>query len=353
MTTRRLGFFTRLLDEVPAGDRYRYAAEQIVTAERFGFDSAWVAQHHFHENEGGLPSPLVFLSHVAALTTGIRLGTGIITLPLENAIRVAEDAAVLDLLSGGRLELGVGSGGTPSSFTAFGHESSDRGRIFAEHLQVLRSAFAGEVFGGIDAVDDNRLYPAAPDLLGRLWQATFSAAGGTRAGAAGDGLMLSRTQPRPADAPHASLADIQLPIIEAYFDALPDGTPPRIMASRTLFVADDRAEARRYAEIGLRRAVAGFRSSGQVISGESLDELIASLDTHVGTVDDVIESLAADRSLDAVTDVVFQVHSVDPPHELILRSIELIATEVAPALGLGVGIGDRVGARVAGQLSHS
>ena len=72
MTTRRLGFFTRLLDEVPASERYRYAAEQIVTAERFGFNSAWVAQHHFHEAEGGLPSPLVFLSHVAALTSGIR-----------------------------------------------------------------------------------------------------------------------------------------------------------------------------------------------------------------------------------------------------------------------------------------
>ena len=81
---KRLGFFTRLLDEVSAAERYRFATEQILHAERFGFDSAWVAQHHFHEAEGGLPAPLVFLAQVAALTSRIRLGTGIITLPLEH-----------------------------------------------------------------------------------------------------------------------------------------------------------------------------------------------------------------------------------------------------------------------------
>jgi ABC-type dipeptide/oligopeptide/nickel transport system ATPase subunit len=67
MTRKRLGFFTRLLDQ-PAQTRYRLAAEQIRHAERLGFDSAWIAQHHFHEQEGGLPSPLVFLAHVAAQT---------------------------------------------------------------------------------------------------------------------------------------------------------------------------------------------------------------------------------------------------------------------------------------------
>ena len=65
---KRLGFFTRLLDQGSAQTRYRLAAEQIRHAERVGFDSAWIAQHHFHEQEGGLPSPLVFLAHVAAQT---------------------------------------------------------------------------------------------------------------------------------------------------------------------------------------------------------------------------------------------------------------------------------------------
>ena len=80
---KRLGFFTRLLDEAPPADRYRFAAEQIVRAEKAGLDSAWIAQHHFHEREGGLPSPFTFLGYVAAQTSRIRLGTGIVTLPLE------------------------------------------------------------------------------------------------------------------------------------------------------------------------------------------------------------------------------------------------------------------------------
>jgi alkanesulfonate monooxygenase SsuD/methylene tetrahydromethanopterin reductase-like flavin-dependent oxidoreductase (luciferase family) len=77
----RLGYFTRLLDQADAAERYRLATAQIIHAERCGFDSAWVAQHHFHEDEGGLPAPFVFLSQVGARTTRIRLGTGIVTLP--------------------------------------------------------------------------------------------------------------------------------------------------------------------------------------------------------------------------------------------------------------------------------
>jgi len=325
---KRLGFFTRLLDEASAGERYRLAAEQIIHAERHGFDSAWVAQHHFQEAEGGLPSPLVFLSHVAARTSKIRLGTGIITLPLENPIRVAEDAVVLDLLSGGRLEVGVGTGGTPSSFTAFGLDSVNRSEVYDRSLATVRDAWDGRPLnGGVS------LYPAAPGLNDRVWQATFSIGGGVRAGKAGDGLMLSRTQPRPKDAPNATLPDIQHPIIDAYLEALPEGREPRIVASRSLFVADSREEALRLAEKGLRGVVADFTAKGHVIPGNTLVDILAALDTHVGTPQDVIESLSRDTTLPRVTDLVFQVHSVDPPHEYILRSIELIANEVAPALG--------------------
>jgi alkanesulfonate monooxygenase SsuD/methylene tetrahydromethanopterin reductase-like flavin-dependent oxidoreductase (luciferase family) len=145
--------------------------------------------------------------------------------------------------------------------------------------------------------------------------------------------MLSRTQPRPEEAPQATLADIQHPIIDAYLKALPEGREPRIVASRSLFVADSRDEALRLAEKGLRRVVADFAAKGHVIPGNTLADILAALDTHVGTPEDVIESLSRDTTLPRVTDLVFQVHSVDPPHEYILRSIELIASEVAPALG--------------------
>src|SRR5215831_19020939 len=203
---KRLGFFTRLLDQADAGERYRLATAQILHAERCGFDTAWVAQHHFHAEEGGLPGPLVFLAQVAAQTSTIRLGTAIVTLPLELPIRVAEDAAVLDLMSGGRLEVGVGPGGNLSAFAAFRLDSADRATLMAQHLELLRDAWAGRALPGGD-----RLYPADPSLVERIWQATFTVAGAKRAGAAGDGLLLSRTQPRAAS---LSLAEIQNPMID-------------------------------------------------------------------------------------------------------------------------------------------
>src|SRR3954452_8383424 len=247
VNSKRLGFFTRLLDEAPPAERYRLAAEQIQRAEKAGLDSAWIAQHHFHEAEGGLPAPFAFLGFVAAQTSRIRLGTGIVTLPLEHPVRVAEDAAVLDLLSNGLFELGVGTGGNPSAFAAFGLDSARRSEIFADNLDIVRNALAGAPLPGGDT-----LYPVRPQLCDRIWQATFSVSGGARAGKAGDGLLLSRTQPRSREMPHAPLAEIQNPIIDAYLDALPPGREPRIMASRSVFAADDRNEALRLADLGLR-----------------------------------------------------------------------------------------------------
>ena len=261
----------------------------------------------------------------------IRIGTGVITLPLENALRVAEDAAVLDLLTGGRLEVGLGTGGTAESFEAFGVQGAERGAVFARNFGVLQDAWAGRALaGGV------HLYPAAPQLLERVWQATFSAEGGARAGANGDGLMLSRTQPRPEGAPQATLSEIQNPIIDAYLARLPAGRAPRILGSRTLFVADRRDEALRWAEAGLRRvarrhAAQPSQWAARVDPQAPLADLIAAYDVHVGTPDEVIASLRADTALARVSDIVFQVHSIDPPHDAILRSIELTAAHVAPA----------------------
>lgn len=325
---RRLGFFTRLLDEADAAERYRLATAQIIHAERCGFHSAWVAQHHFHEGEGGLPAPLVFLAQAAARTSRIRLGTGIITLPLELPIRVAEDTAVLDLISDGRLEVGVGPGGNHSAFAAFGLDSAERNILLARHLSILRDSWAGRRLPGGD-----RIYPANASLLDRVWQATFSVEGARRAGEAGDGLMLSRTQPRPADAPDLSLGDIQNPLIDAYIGALPKGRAPRILASRTVFAADDREEAMRLAEVGLGRLRTRLAGTGRVGGDETVGELIAAMDVHIGTPDDVVASLRADTTLSRATDLTVQVHSIDPPHPLILRSMELVADIVGPALG--------------------
>jgi putative FMN-dependent luciferase-like monooxygenase len=273
---------------------------------------------------------LVFLSQVAAQTARIRLGTGIVTLPLELPIRVAEDAAVLDLMCGGRLEVGVGPGGNLSAYKSFGLDSDERTALLVQHHRVLIDAWAGRKLPGGD-----RLYPPNPGLVDRVWQATFSIDGARRAGAAGDGLMLSRTQPRPAGAPELSLPDIQNPMIDAYLEALPPGRAPRILASRTVFAADDRNEALQLAEVGLARQRQRYAAIGRsvLVEGMSVHDQIAAMDIHVGTPEDVIASLGADTVLARATDLTVQSHSIDPPHPFILRSIELIANEVAPALG--------------------
>ncbi|WP_374833378.1 putative FMN-dependent luciferase-like monooxygenase [Paenochrobactrum pullorum] len=325
---KRLGFFTRVLDQADAGERYRLVSEQIIHAEKHGFDSAWVAQHHFHADEGGLPSPAVFLAHVGARTSHIRLGTGVITLPMENAIRVAEDTSVLDLLSNGRLEVGFGTGGTRESFETFGVDSDKRGEVYAANLQLVRDAWSGIRLNG-----GNHLYPTAPHLINHVWLATFSALGSKLAGLSGDGLMLSRTQPRDPQNPDASLSDIQNPIIDAYLNALPEGKTPRILGSRSLFVAEDRKRALQLAEYGLSDFAAKMAARGLPVQARNVEDLIRVFDSHVGTPDDVIASLKQDTALPRSTDLVFQVHSIDPPHEDILRSIELTAQYVAPALG--------------------
>lgn len=328
MTPTRLGFFTRLLDRADAADRYRLAADQARHAERLGFDTVWVAQHHFHADEGGLPSPFVFLAHLAALTSRIRLATGVVTLPLENVVRVAEDAVVADLLSGGRIELGLGSGSTPASFAAFGIEASDRTRVYDAAVQQLLDALDDRELGH----PENHLYPRGGSLLDRVWQATFSSYGGTRAGAAGHGLLLSRTQPRPEGQADLPLPELQQPIVDAYLAALPDGSTPRILASRTLVVTDTEAEAERYLQDAWQRYLARPVIPGFSVAADDARTWARRTDTHIGTPDQVLASLSADTVIAQATEVAFQVHSIDPGHDATLRSLELIAEQVAPAL---------------------
>jgi hypothetical protein len=87
------------------------------------------------------------------------------------------------------------------------------------------------------------------------------------------------------------------------------------------------------ADLGLRKAVSRFLERGHRPPGDTLADLIRAFDVHAGTPQEVIASLRADKTLARVTDLAVQVHSIDPPHPWILRSIELVAREVAPAFG--------------------
>ena len=331
----RIGFFTRLLDEGTAAQRYRWALEQIQQAERAGFATAWVAQHHFDADEGGLPTPWPFLGAAAQATSRIRLGTAVVTLPHENPVRTAEDAAVLDILSEGRFEFGIAPGASPENLEALGYENTNARERFNQDLPVLRAALAGEPLGSTDKV----MQPLSPGLGERIWQATFSANGVTRAGQAGDGLMLSRIQPGAEVG--ELVGALQMPIIETYRAHLTSGVEPRILASRTAVVIDE--ENRSAALKHLRTRVAhlaerNLRSNGEPISAADLSdaELLRYTGTYFGTVDEVVEQLTTDQAAAAATEVSFQVHSLDPGHELTMRSLELLGTQVAPALGWSV-----------------
>src|SRR6202451_4229304 len=96
---------------------------------------------------GGLPSPWTFLAHAAARTKRIRLSTAITILPLENPVRLAEDLSVVDTLSGGRVEIGVGSGGSEVEYAAFGADIGRKRELTSEGLKALREALANREVG--------------------------------------------------------------------------------------------------------------------------------------------------------------------------------------------------------------
>ena len=111
----RLGFLTHVNGHGDIRRTYAETLELFVAADELGFDVGWVAQHHFDNTAGGLSAPWPFLAAAAARTRRIRLSTAITILPLEHPLALAEQLAVVDTISGGRVEIGVGSGYDPAT----------------------------------------------------------------------------------------------------------------------------------------------------------------------------------------------------------------------------------------------
>jgi alkanesulfonate monooxygenase SsuD/methylene tetrahydromethanopterin reductase-like flavin-dependent oxidoreductase (luciferase family) len=133
----------------------------IRAADRLGFDSCWMREHHFTDY-GFLPNTMTMAAHAAALTERIRLGTAVITLPLHHPIRVAEEVALVDVLSGGRVDVGIGRGYQSVEFDAFGiplHEARDRTDEAIDVLRALWSQERVDHHGRFWQFDDVRLQP--------------------------------------------------------------------------------------------------------------------------------------------------------------------------------------------------
>ena len=142
--------------------RYRDTIEQAVHAESLGFESIWPVEQHFNPQLSIMPAPLLLLTAVAERTTTLRLGIAIVLLPLSHPLRVAEEIAVLDVISNGRVEFGIGRGSIPTHFSGFGIDQSEsRGRMM-EALDMIRQAWTSErvsFHGQFYSVDDIAVVP--------------------------------------------------------------------------------------------------------------------------------------------------------------------------------------------------
>ena len=185
-TVRRvqLGYITHVAGSGSPRATYRDTIDLAVAAEELGFASFWVAQHHAGAFEGVLPSPLVLLAAVAQHTSTIRLGTAVISAALEDPVRLAEDAAVADELSGGRLQLGLGAGSDAVAAQQFGRCHASRHLDCRDAVDRLCGWLSGP-----------ELVPAVPGLRHRLWWATGSVQGVDAAAECGAGLLSGRPDP--------------------------------------------------------------------------------------------------------------------------------------------------------------
>jgi alkanesulfonate monooxygenase SsuD/methylene tetrahydromethanopterin reductase-like flavin-dependent oxidoreductase (luciferase family) len=125
---------------------YRKWIEQVQAAEELGYECAWFTEHHFYAMGGMLPNPSLLMAALAQCTTRIRLGTAVTILPFYNPVRVAEDVAMLDILSGGRVDVGLGRGMGAQYFDVFGVDEATSREKFAEQLAMIRMAWADDPF---------------------------------------------------------------------------------------------------------------------------------------------------------------------------------------------------------------
>jgi probable F420-dependent oxidoreductase len=193
-----LGLFT---GQIPPGSErtfrqeYHDIIELTRLAETLGFDSAWVSEHH-GSSDGYLPSLLPMIAAMAAATDRVRLGTGVMLAPFHHPLRLAEDAAVVDQLSGGRVILGLGLGWRQEEFRMFGLPYRERVRRTIETVEILRHAWRGERFsyrGKVFGFEDVKITPRPARESGPpIYLGGHAEAAVRRAGRLADGYIRSR-----------------------------------------------------------------------------------------------------------------------------------------------------------------
>lgn len=157
--------------------RYAFALELCEEAERLGAASVWATEHHLFD-DGYLPQPLTMAAAIAARTRRVRIGTAILIAPLHHPVELAEQAAVVDLISGGRLEVGLGAGYRPPEFELFGADLAARYETTDERARELRRLWAD---GGVTPRPAQDRVP--------IWMGYQGPKGARRAGLLGEHLL--------------------------------------------------------------------------------------------------------------------------------------------------------------------
>lgn len=329
----RLGYLTHLDGREPAAELYEYTLELARIAEGLGLDSFWVSERHFHRGNAGLSDALTWIAAASRVTSRVGLGTAVVPVPLRGALDLAERAAIVDALSHGRLELGIGSGIGGAASIAFGHDDPDVRAATDRAEQELHRLLSGEP---VVAGEQDRLFPARPGLRRQIWRGTQQVPSAILAARHGDGLLLPRSQygaPKPIGPWQRDVALIYREELAARpSETNPSAEPPsevRIAASRTLYPAASRDAA--LADLRARRT--RFAPPDTAETAEDVVKELAEGHVAYGTAEELIDWLRQDVSIPFVTDLVLGFQPAITTFEQEVAKLTVLATEVAPALG--------------------
>jgi probable F420-dependent oxidoreductase len=317
---------------IEGGHFYRDALEEVVRAEDLGFDSVWMEEHH-SVTDHYWPSPLPVLAGFATRTSRMRLGTDILVAPFYHPVRLAEDAAMLDVMSGGRFVLGIAIGYKPDEFALYGASLEKRGARFEEQLAVMKALWTQDrvAFHGTYYTVDGRLEPRPvtrphpPVWIGGWGDITLR-----RAATLADNWVPG---------PTADLARLLAGKQQFLANRRAAGRNEAVTEwplTRDVIIADTDREARELAEkhimISYRKEYAGgWRHP--FIDASIATDLDALMQNRflVGGPDQVVRALRPFVTEYGMTHLICRVFFPGMPHRHIMRELELIAKEVRPA----------------------
>ncbi|MCX4903020.1 LLM class flavin-dependent oxidoreductase [Streptomyces sp. NBC_00878] len=326
---RKLGFLTiGLFDEADPGKGHESTLEIIQLGERLGFDSAWLRHRHL---QFGISSPVAVLAAASQRTTRIELGTAVIPLGWENPLRLAEDLATVDILSGGRLNPGI-SVGPPMHYDqvkqALYPDTADAEDFGYDRVARLLDFVRGKPatdFSGVEGFEvfSDRVQPHAPGLGRRLWYG-----GGSLRSAqwAGEHAMNFLTSSVVKAEESEDFAEVQLSHVRAFRAHHPDGDRARVSQGLVVIPTDSasprqRAKYEAYAEKRLPRT-ASPQGPARLMFAPDL----------VGTSAEIAERLYAHAAFREIDEVAFALPFTFE-HDDYVQILTDIATRLGPALG--------------------